>query len=632
VTRTVAFDVETDGFLDVLTRVHCLVIRDMDTGEVWSCTDNWTEGDFIGEDGSVLTHRLGIRQGLHILSAASRVIGHNIIGFDIPAIQKVYPDFTLSGDVRDTLVMARVIWPRDRLKEMDYRGFNRGTFPGKLIGNHSLEAFGYRLGEYKGDFKGPWETWTPEMQEYCEQDVEVTARLWAKVQAQRWPEQSTDLEHRVARIISRQERRGFTFDMEAARRLYADLVDRKAQLEAELTAVFPPLEVRTTIIPKVNNSKLGYVKGVPAVKVRIEDFNPSSRDQIAKRLQMLGWTPTEFTAGGKPQVDETTLSDLPYPEAKPLLEYLLVDKRIGQIATGDESWMKHVARDGRIRGSVNSNGAVTGRMTHARPNLAQVPASHSPWGEQCRSVFVAASGMTLVGCDADALELRCLAHFMARYDDGAYVRVVLEGKKEDGTDIHSVNARALGLEPQAIAFGTLKGRDVAKTWFYAFIYGAGDEKLGLILGHPRGPAAMKAGKRSRARFLTNLPALGKLTEAVKEAATVRKHLKGLDGRLLFVRSAHSALNTLLQSAGALVMKKALVLLDAELIASGAKPGFHYEFVANVHDEWQIEALPECAEEVGKVAAWSIEQAGVEFGFRCPLAGQFKLGRSWADTH
>jgi DNA polymerase I-like protein with 3'-5' exonuclease and polymerase domains len=643
---TLIFDLESNGLLDQLDRLHCLAIKDADTGEAL---------DFADQPG----YR-PIAEGLRLLADADVIAGHNVIGFDVPAIQKVYPEWTPRGTVRDTIVMARVIWPKDRLRDGDFARNKIGKFPGNLIGRHSLEAFGYRLGEYKGDFKSPdgWATWSPEMHDYMVQDVEVTFKLWHRILREGWSETCLDLEHEVATILTRQERHGFAFDVDAAAQLYAALVQRKADMETELRASFPPVWVPAPVpkpdrwkveepgswVPKSNNKRMGYTAGAPLTKVLLQDFNPASRDHIADRLRRLGWAPSEFTDGGKPKVDETVLGQLPYPQAKPLATYLMVEKRLGQLAEGNEAWLKHVGKDGRIHGRIDGNGAVTGRMTHSKPNMAQVPAGGSPYGKECRALFKAgllgatahtAVQAVLVGCDADALELRCLAHFMARYDDGAYVKVVLEGRKEDGTDIHSVNARALGLDPKVryeVGGGNPTGRDIAKVWFYAFIYGAGDEKLGLILGKAPGDTARRAGTRSRARFLTNLPALGALTEAVKAKAKAKNHLIGLDGRLLFVRSDHAALNTLLQSAGALVMKQAQVILDKNLQSLGLVPGSDYEFVATVHDEWELEAVPEHADTVGKTAAEAIRLAGEHFNFRCPLAGQYQIGKTWADVH
>ena len=355
-----------------------------------------------------------------------------------------------------------------------------------------------------------------------------------------------------------------------------------------------------------------------------------------------------FTDQGKPRIDDAVLRKIEgIPQTALLSEYLLLEKRLGQIIGGAEAWLSNV-RNGRIYGRVTINGAVTGRMTHSKPNMAQVPASRSPYGHECRACFVATDGLSLVGADADALELRCLAHFMGRYDGGEYVRVVLEGNKDNGTDIHSVNCRALGMDPKTLYPAGGKdqpGRDIAKTWFYAFIYGAGDEKLGVILGKTgkltvnartgqmEDKTAIAAGRKSRASFLAALPALKSLVEAVQEKARADGRLIGLDGRTLYVRSPHSALNTLLQSAGAIIMKKALILLDNLLQdVDGFAPGLDYEFVANVHDEWQIECLPQHAEHIGKRAREALNLAGSFYNFRCPIEGQHVVGKSWAETH
>jgi DNA polymerase-1 len=350
------------------------------------------------------------------------------------------------------------------------------------------------------------------------------------------------------------------------------------------------------------------------------------------------WQPEEYTDDGKPKIDDAVLKGLEYPEAKVLAEYYLVAKRIGQVAEGDEAWLKRIKPNGRIHGGVTTNGAVTGRMTHSKPNLAQVPKVKylgkeiarglaGEYGFECRDCFGVPGGRAQVGADAAALELRDLAGYMARWDGGAYVRIVLDGKKEDGTEIHTVNRKALEID----------SRDDAKTWFYAFLYGAGDEKLGLIVTKVRGKEAQKRGKQLRAKFLKNLPALGALVAAVKETAAKRGYLIGLDGRRLHVRSQHSALNTLLQSAGAIQMKKALVILEQMLQSKGFKNSEQsstpdYEFILNVHDEWQIETKPEIADEVGRTAVAAIRAAGEHFKFPCPLDGEYKIGRTWAETH
>jgi DNA polymerase I-like protein with 3'-5' exonuclease and polymerase domains len=577
--------------------------------------------------------------GLKKLSKADEIIGHNILGFDIPALQKVYPEWTFKGTATDTMVLTRLLWPD--IKGKDAKLIKKGTLPGNLLGRHSLEAFGYRLGRWKGDYAkimkaagiDPWANWNDKMQEYCEQDVEVTHALWdaCQARAEAFSQRSIDLEHAVASIIIRQQNRGFAFNEKEAEALYTDLVGRQAELDTELRKTLGSWEVRTPFTPKANNKKFGYERGIPTHKVKVIEFNPSSRHHIANRLKALhGWKPTEFTPSGEPKVDDTILSQLQYPEAQLIAEYLMVGKRIGMLRDGKQGLLRKV-RNGRIHGRVNPNGAVTGRMSHSNPNI-NIPTNDAPYGKRCRSLFRAGEGYVLVGADADALELCCLAGYMARYDGGAYIKTVLEGDKTNGTDIHSVNARALRLDPKAyykVDGRDVTGRDIAKTWFYAFIYGAGDSKLKAILGKAQAKALGGSGRK---QFLKNLSALGKLVEAVKTKAQKYGALRGLDGRRLYVRHLHAALNTLLQGAGAVIMKEALVILDKKLQAGGLVPGKDYEFVANVHDEWQIETRAGFARGVGQCATAAIKEAGESFNFECPISGSYKIGETWAETH
>jgi DNA polymerase I-like protein with 3'-5' exonuclease and polymerase domains len=612
---TLVFDIETNGLIPEMDRLHCLCIKNLDTPHVVlsaSSDNGW------------------IVDGLKELQKADVLVGHNILKFDIPAIQKVYPWFKLKDGViiHDTLIMARLIYPE--IKDMDFGLAAKGKLPKKLIGRYSLEAFGYRLGEYKGDYKGGWDAWSPEMQSYCEQDIEVTTALYAKLLERKekhgFSDYCIELEHRVAEIIFRQEQNGFGFDSDKAGQLYQELLVRRIELEKDLLAMFPPWEIKTPFMPKVNNKTRGYVKGELTYKTQIIEFNPSSRMHIAKVLKdKHGWEPKVFTAKGEPKVDDDVLADLPYPEAKLLAEYFLMQKRLGQLAEGGEGLMKR-ERNGRIHGEVITNGAVTGRMTHRKPNMAQIPANRSPYGERFRELFVPRKGWKLVGCDADALELRCFAHYVAAYDDGAYTEVVLKGKKEDGTDMHSQNCRAIGFDPRT-------HRDMAKTFFYGYLYGAGDHKIGVIVGTEGDDEAVrKAGNKIRRKFLKNLPALATLTQKVGTKVKATGALRGIDGRRLSCRSTHSALNTLLQSAGAIAMKVALVMMDDDLKAAGYEHGRDFAYVANVHDEVEIECRPEIADEVGKIMAQSIRKAGEQLGFRCPLDAQYQVGDSWKDVH
>lgn len=611
------FDLETDGLLDEVTKIHCMVVKDTDTNEVHIFTNDRMEDR--------------ISAGLLFLSKYDGIIvGHNVIKYDIPVIQKLYPWFEVQKDkVLDTLVLARLVYAN--IKEHDLTLMRDGKLPKKNYGSHSLESWGYRLGEHKGDYKDwfkdkckndgveyedgmEWKTFCQEMLDYNIQDTVVTHKLLDKVLAKEFSQDSIDLEHQVAWLMAQQERNGFYFNEKAGSELYSVLVQRRGDLERELKDYFGSWTVNLPdFIPKVNNKTRGYEKGVPVKRTKVIEFNPSSRDHIADRLITLyGWKPVDFTEGGKPQVDEVVLEKLDYPPCKLLTEYLLVQKRVSQLSEGKQAWLKMVKK-GRIHGTVNTNGAVTGRATHAYPNISQVPAGSSPYGHECRALFTVPTGWTLVGADASGLELRCLAHYMAKWDGGKYGQVLLNG------DIHSENQKAAGLST----------RPQAKTFIYAFLYGAGDGKIGTVVN---GSAA--DGRKLKTKFLNSLPALGKLVRQVQEASK-RGYLLGLDGRKIYVRSSHSALNTLLQGAGAIVCKKWLVVLEEHLQQAGLKHGWDgdYCFCAWSHDEVQIACrTPEIADQVATTATDCVRIAGEFYGFRCPTAGESKRGTTWADTH
>ena len=604
------FDCETNGFYREVNVAHCLAIYDTESQQHFRF--NSQRGD--------------IEVGLRMLQVADVICGHNVLKYDIPVLQKLFPWFAPEGKVLDTLIVARLAFPE--IGEHDDKLIKLCKLPPKYRGAHKLEAWGFRLGVLKDEYTGGFEAWSQEMDDYCLQDIRVTYALLQRLQRENVSEEAVELEHAVARIIARQEINGFHFDEKAAHALLVTLSKERLTLEEDLKQRFgfwfaPDGPMKGTFTPKKDDAKRGYVAGATMCKVKAVYFNPGSRQHIARVLtRQFGWRPTSFTPTGEPEVNEESLKAITHPEAASLLRFLMVEKRIGQLSEGKEAWLRHVV-DGKVYGSVNTLGTVTGRMAHSHPNVAQVPAVRSDYGRECRELFHARPGFVLVGCDAAGLELRVLAAYMAPFDKGAYVKVVVEGKKEDGTEIHTVNRRALEID----------SRDDAKTWFYAFIYGAGDEKLGMIVTKLRNKSKnSRLGKMLRAKFLTNLPAMGRLITRIKEKAKAQGWLKGLDGRRLHIRSAHAAPNTLFQSAGAVAMKKALVILDNMLHESGLTPGVDYEFVANIHDEWQIECRPEVADEVGTTAVAAIRAAGTHFKLACPLDGEYRIGRTWADTH
>jgi DNA polymerase I-like protein with 3'-5' exonuclease and polymerase domains len=505
------------------------------------------------------------------LAKGGKVCGHNLIGYDLPVMRKLWGIRIPSHRVVDTLVLSRLFHP-------------------DLDGGHSLAAWGDRLGFAKGDHD-EWDVLSPEMIEYCKRDVDVTQRLHDALMGQMqmfgFTQHCVDLEHNVAFICKDQEDNGFEFDRDGATKLYEELTTRMHRIENDLQQVFPP------IIEERISEKTGK-----QLTDKVTVFNVGSRQQIAERLKSKGAVWKELTPSGKPKVDEKTLKEqIQIPEAKIILRYLMCQKRASQV----DSWIKAVTEMGRIHGRVRPIGAVTGRMAHSSPNMAQVPAVRAEYGKQCRELFTTPEGRVLVGADASGLELRMLAHYM---DDESYTNEILSG------DIHTANQTAAGLET----------RDQAKTFIYAFLYGAGDAKIGSVVG---GSAAH--GKRLKAAFLENTPALAKLRSKVMEDAETG-FLTGLDGRRIRVRSQHAALNTLLQGAGAVVMKQAIVILY-DLLAR-----VDFKLVAQVHDEWQIECKPEDADFIGKSCVNAMVFAGEVLQLNCPLDGEYRVGNSWADTH
>lgn len=598
------FDLESDGLLDELTTIHSLVLQDVDTGEVLSFANQGGYDTVIG--------------GVHKLIEADQIIGHNIINFDIPAIQKVYPWFTVDEDkVFDTLVMSRVLWPD--LMDRDHKAVQAGVLRPRDRGRHSLSAWGQRLGVLKGDFgeTSDWSHWSREMQEYCEQDVVVTCEFLKLIEGKALDPRAIEMEHQVAFIVAEQERHGFKFDFEKALDLLKTLQEERADVESKLQSLFDPwYSFEKTVMPKrsVNYKDLSRHStwaDAPYSKIKLNVFNPGSRAHIADRLMKIrGWRPSEFTHNGQPKIDDEILGNLPYPEAQQIAYYLMLQKRLGQLYEGKNSWINLYNRDtGRIHGSVVTNGAVTGRMTHNYPNVAQTPSIYKPYGKECRELWRVPEGKKLVGVDVSGLELRMLAHFMAPHDGGAYGDTVING------DIHTANMEAAGLSE----------RNQAKTFIYAFLYGAGNAKIGSIVG--KGP---HAGGQLKKRFLEQTPALNKLIRGVSHAAKTKGYLIGLDGRLLHIRHQHAALNTLLQSAGALVCKRWAVEVELELRKRGWKD--RVQVVANIHDEHQYECDEEIAEEMGELSIECIRRAGEYFNIRIPLDGEANVGSNWKETH
>ena len=601
------FDIETNGFMfeaevkipnEETKKIETIEIPPADT--IWCIVAMDDEGTIHG----FRPHQ--IDEGLEFLKSADKLYGHNIIGFDLPIIKKLKGvDLYEHCEIVDTLTLSHLFNP------------NRGN-------KHGLRGWGEKLHYPKQEFYD-FRKWSEKMYKYCINDVEINKKVLdiLRKESVGFSKESIDLEHQVCRILAEQEHYGFLFDEVNATYLLSKLNKRKKEIEHAVHETFKPLETiqKITVLKNKDGSisKMGKLDNAKS-KVRLseeeyelfksgktsvqrkllQDFNLGSRKQISERLKNVGWKPKRFTPTGQPIIDEKTLSVITHiKEAQLIAEFLLLQKRISQV----KSWVDVIKYDNRIHGSVFSTGTITGRMTHYSPNMAQVPSVSSPYGKECRSCFIVPEGYKLVGIDASQLELRMLAHYMA---DEEYVNEIING------DIHTTNQKLARLE----------SRDKAKTFIYALIYGAGDAKLGNIVG-----GSQREGKLLRERFFSGLPTFKSLKERVERAAR-KGYLKALDGRKVFIRNQHSALNFLLQSGGSLVMKKGVCLLDERL----KLVGLDYNFVGNIHDEWQVE-VKECqAHRVGELAVESLRDVQAAYNLRCPLDGEYKIGVNWSETH
>lgn len=559
-------DIETDLSHK---KIHLVVTKDIDTGEIRTWKEAKPFQDFIKD--------------------ATLIVAHNGIGFDFPVLNRQWNTKIGLKKVFDTLIVSRLLDPS---REQ----------------GHSLESWGRTLGFHKIDYPAVWQWMMDRRQEYdgecfdkplvgllehyCIRDVEVTARLYLNLcneqDQKQFSQESVDLEHKVAAIIAEQERNGFKLDTVYATVLLTDIKGKMAGIYEQMQQRWPAYEV-----PRISE------KTGKELKPLLVTFNPGSRKQIGEKLVELGWKPKQFTETGQAMVDENILSKINIPEAKMIAEYLMLQKRVAQI----ESWIKAVEDDGRVHGKVITNGAVTGRMTHSSPNMGQVPNTSSVFGKECRECWSVEEGNVLVGVDLSGIELRCFAHYL---NDEDYTNEVVNG------DVHTRNQKAFGVPT----------RNDAKTVLYATLYGASPAKVGSIIG-----GTSSQGKKIIDSFERNVPAYAKLKQKVSKFAQ-KGWLPGLDGRRLNIRSKHSALNTLLQSAGAIIAKKWLVNFSEEL----KNRKIPYKLVATVHDEVQIETKPEFAETVKEIVIASAAKAGKDLNFRCPVAAEGKIGANWYGTH
>ena len=546
----VVLDIETDGFNP--SKIHCIVAKDIDTNTitVWDSANsysfkNWAKG-------------------------VDKFIMHNGLSFDAPVLNRLLDAEILPGNIIDTLILSQLFNP---IREK----------------GHSLKAWGEKLNMLKGGEGVNFLKYNKAMLDYCKQDVEITHAVYneLKKESKGFTKESIDLEHDIRLILDQQEKNGFAFNIRKAQELLAKLKDDIYDLEQWSLEEFEP-----TIVEMKTKTK-----EIP--------FNIGSRQQIADRLMKRGWKPKQFTDKDNIIINETVLKTIKEPELKLTAErfakYFLLQKRAVMV----ESWIEACDKSNRVHGKVMTLRTVTGRMAHNSPNMAQVPATYSPYGKECRGLWTISDAMNykLVGTDASGLELRCLAHYL---NDTSYTDEILNG------DIHTKNMELAGI----------KNRDQAKTFIYAFLYGAGAEKIGKIIG-----AGKEQGNVLINRFLSNLPSLKRLRSQVENAG-YRGKIKAIDGRYLKVRSAHSALNTLLQGAGAIICKHWLLRITHRVY----NKKLDVKLVASVHDEYQFEVHNKDISEFCSITKIAMKETENLLKLRCPLDNDYKVGTTWAETH
>lgn len=620
---TYIFDIEGDGLGEYhidrkkvghkeCSRIHCLVLRSYPSGETQVFRHNAEENT--------------IAEGWEILRRADVVVGHNIIQYDLPVLQRLYGG-EVEGTVFDTLVAARVLWP-----DAKHHPF----------GGNSLAAFGKKLKCMKGDYTGSWEAWNQDMEDYCVQDTLVSAMIFDHLKPKCQPfKHAVRLEHKVATICAHMMDNGVRIDVAAAEELIDKFDLIKARCMGALTEAFPDYIVESALktpaywfLPDGDKpstegrrwatkgkapAKIRHLlkKGPDKIKRTSIPFNPGSAHHVAARLKEKYDWDAPLTDKGNPSVTEDVLKRLDYDEAKLILHHDMAEKRLQHLA----DWVKRARNcrtPGVIHPQINTCGCATSRGSHQQPNQTACPKvlcgkDKQPlmgypgrYGVEMRSLWgPTREGWMQVGGDASGIELRMLGHALFPFDGGRYAKEVVEG------DVH-----------QRTADATRMTRAAVKTPTYATLYGAGADHLDDLCGGPG------EGKKFKDGFEGSIYNFGMLKDWCMQCASEKGVIPLLDGRLAPIRKEYSALNTFLQGNGAIVMKCAMVICENYLVQAGLR----YGWMLWPHDEFQFEAHPDDAHAVGKCIVRSIIKAGEVLRVKCPLDAEYKVGRNWAETH
>lgn len=688
------YDTETNGLWppqdgkSIATKMHSVGVFRSDGLVYWGSDDPIHRlgcEDVTLRNGKVLKRvvRCTNAVALQALEDCDLRVAHNGDSFDDRMLRHQFPWYAPRGASLDTLIVSRLLFPT-----ISREGPNTHRVPSKLhsgaLGktSHSIEAWGWRLGNKKDkEFDpGDWQTYSEDMGIYMLQDIESMNPLFKYLMSLKPSQQAMEIEHGFAKIIRRQEVWGFTTDYAKLLSLQDKLETTKARLEKELIETFgcwwePGKEktvkatrrVKMPDYPDITLPRYGasgkrlpkdyvgpplchYPEGARYTPIEWVEFSPGSREHVRKMFQKkYGWRPTKFNKdSGSVVVDDDVLRALPYPEADKLADFYTCLKLSGYVSSGKNAWMLLAKEDldgcYRMFGQVMTIGTYTFRCAHMKPNMGQIPSRNPEYGHLCRDLFTARPGFKLVGFDGSGMQLRLLAHYMAKYDGGKFATIMSEGDPHAFMrDICQQGLMDAGYEliPED---QDAKGREHGKTTNYALVFGGGDGKLGSIWRpHATLDQQRKIGGFIKAAMEERLTGYKELKAELKNIVEERGYLIGLDGRKAKVQKAHVALSTLLQMGEAVVMKKALVIMDGWLQEAGLRPGVDasgvahpdqadYEFCANVHDEAQADVRPSALETYTELALKCVTQAGIDLRVKCPLKSDVKVGDSWASTH
>ena len=588
-------DIETNAFPNVTT-IHCIVVQNVATRTVWEFYGDTIKNDFkrfVEENKDAYW------------------VGHNFLSFDAPTIKRFFDIYIPNDRIIDTLVLSYLYNP-------------------KMLGGHSLAAYGERFGFPKDTFND-FGAFSPALLERCRVDVELNIKVFLglakKMRSVGFSEQSCELEHKIRAIIDQQQINGFYFDTPKADMLYAKLIQSKDNLERDIHKIFPPVleefksyakSTKADGTPTANYlrhqeefPKLSIDKDGSYTTYAWKEFNVGSPAQRLAKLLDLGFVPTKKTKGGGDSVDEESLIEFAkesgIKEINFIAEYLVTSSRASSV----RSWLDILGIDGRIHGKVYSCGAASRRMTHSAPNTANVASNEAMYGHDCRSLWRAPPGRSLLGYDAKAAQMRCFAHYLPNPEDG--IRFY-----ESGRDPHQENADLIGITRKQI-----------KNVFYANLFGAFPPKLATTAGMAGTYKELEAyGKWIQDQLYSVTPGLYEATESARDEqrSTPEGWMRCLDGGYVRGPSEHAALNYRIQPAEAVLMKQTAIFIDERA------QHLDHKKVGDIHDEGQHEVDPRQAEELGRIAVQAARDAGEHFNLRVPFDGDYKIGQTWAETH